>query len=336
MYDLKIFSSKSFDVPIIGIGNLSTGGTGKTPMSEYIIQILLENGHRPAMLSRGYGRNTKGYVEAALKMNSEVVGDEPNQVKNKFPAVCVAVCEDRVTGVEKIMKDHPDVDVIVLDDCFQHRKIKPGFNILLTEYNLPYYKNYLLPSGTLREPVSSRKRADVIILTKCPENISQKTKKIQTELLKVSKKQKAFFTNINYALPRKLNTGIDHSKPVSFDNIWTNKIIMFTGIANNKPIEVFLEGTGARYKMMKFPDHYKYSVSDIENIIQKWKNTSQDEKLLLTTEKDWRRIQGLPQEKAFEGIPLYYLPISVQWKDREKVEFDEMLLNYVQSNRKGL
>ncbi len=335
LYDLKIFKSKVFNIPIIGIGNLSTGGSGKTPMAEYIIEFLTIHGYIPALLSRGYGRNTKGFLEVKQELNAEMTGDEPFQIKHKFPDAMVAVCEDRVEGVESIMQLNPKVNVIVLDDSFQHRKIKPGFNILLTEYMLPYYKNNLLPVGTLREPSFGRKRADVVILTKCPDNISLKSKNIQKKKLKIKENQSVFYTMINYKLLKKVGAENDPSFSLSTDDLWQSKVVMFTGIANVKPLEDYLENAGVRCRKLKFPDHYRYSDEDIEKILKKWRDIPFDNKLLITTEKDWRRIEGSPQAEAFSGIPLYFLPISVRWNANEKPIFDKMLLKYVESGTKS-
>ena len=168
LFDWQILKPTSFDLPVLGIGNLSAGGTGKTPTAEYILKLLLENGYKPALLSRGYGRKSSGFVEVMTDSVATNVGDEPYQIKRKFPEVYVTVCEDRVIGIETILSLKPETEVIVLDDSFQHRKIKPGFNILLTDYSRPYYNDFLLPVGMLREPISGRKRADVIIVTEKP------------------------------------------------------------------------------------------------------------------------------------------------------------------------
>ena len=335
LYDLNIIKSAEFNIPVIGIGNLSTGGTGKTPMAEYIIGFLLENGYNPAFLSRGYGRKTKGFLEVTPEQNAELTGDEPFQVKHKFLNLCVAVCEDRCHGIEKILSLHPSVNVIVLDDSYQHRRVKPGLNILLTDYMLPYYKNFLLPVGSLREPVSGRKRADVIILTKCPENISLKSKSIQKKKLMIGDKQSVFYTMIEYKLLKKVSDENNVSLSISPEDLWQSKVVLFTGISNNKPLELYLDNAGIRARYLKFPDHHRYSDADIDMILKKWKSIPFDNKVLITTEKDWRRIEGSPQAKAFLGLPLYFLPISVQWSANEKPVFNNMLLNYVRSGKKG-
>lgn len=302
-------------------------------MCEYILQFLIENGHKPALLSRGYGRTTHGFIEANSETHADMIGDEPFQVKRKFPDVCVAVCEDRVKGIEMIMSLHPNVDVIVLDDSFQHRKVEPGLNILLTDYSYPYDKNHLLPFGTLREPIIGRKRADVVIVTKCPDNITKKTKKKYRSSLKVDDNQELFFTGLEYKPLKSVPTAVVPSQSLDFEKIWEYKILIFTGIASNTSLQIYLESVGARYKFLRYPDHHKYTDTDINKIIQKWNNLPEGSKVIMTTEKDWRRLEGTEQAKAFSGLPLYYLPISVQWvAEEEKILFNKMLLNYVESN----
>jgi len=318
-------------LPVIGIGNLSAGGTGKTPTAEYVLKLLLENGYSPALLSRGYGRKTRGFLEVMTDSSSVKVGDEPYQVKRKFPDVYVTVCEDRVVGVENIMYLKPETDVIVLDDSFQHRKIKPGFNILLTDYNHPYYNDLLLPAGMLREPISGRKRANVILVTKCPEDIDDQAKvKIKTKL-KVSKNQKAYFTSIAYQpLQNAFNEDI-----MPLNELTKFKALLFTGIANTAPLEQFLHQKNIDFKIIKYPDHHQFSKTEAENIISEWKNVPGNDKILLTTEKDWRRMEGTEQAGLYAGLPLYFLPIAMQGNPTEMLIFDKTLIEYVQRNSAG-
>ena len=318
-------------MPIIGIGNLSAGGTGKTPTAEYVLRLLLENGYKPALLSRGYGRKTKGFVEVLPDSKAEHVGDEPYQVKRKFPEVYATVCEDRVVGVENVMYLKPETDVIVMDDSFQHRKIKPGFNILLTDFSRPYYHDLLLPAGMLREPISGRKRADVIIVTKCPESIDDESKANIKRRLKTSPVQQVYFTSIAYQpLQNAFNEEI---MPLSDLN--KSKILLFTGIANTSPLEQFLSQKSIDFKLIKHPDHHSFSTNDAESIISEWKNIPGNDKILLTTEKDWRRMEGTEQAGLFAGLPIYFLPIAMQGNPAEMLIFDKTVLEYVQRNRAG-
>ena len=331
LFDWQILKPTSFDLPVIGIGNLSAGGTGKTPTAEYVLKLLLENGLNPALLSRGYGRKTKGFLEVMTDSLSINVGDEPYQVKRKFPEVYVTVCEDRVIGVENILYFKPETDVIVLDDSFQHRKIKPGFNILLTDYSRPYYHDLLLPAGMLREPISGRKRANVIIVTKSPEDIDDQSKIKIKHKLKARSDQQVYFTSIAYQpLQNAFNEDV-----MPLNNLNKFKILLFTGIANTTPLEKFLGNKNIDYKLIKYPDHHSFSNTEAENIISEWKSISGNDKILLTTEKDWRRMEGTEQAGLFSGLPLYYLPIAMQGNPAEMLIFDKTVIEYVQRNRAG-
>ena len=331
LFDWHILKSKSFDVPVFGIGNLSAGGTGKTPMAEYMLKLLLENGYKPALLSRGYGRQSSGFMEVMPDTGASLAGDEPYQVKQKFPGAYIAVCEDRAKGIETILSSKPETDVIVLDDSFQHRYVKPGFNILLTDYNRPYYRDILLPAGRLREPVSGRKRAQVIIMTKCPEHIDASAKEKIKPKLKPFPGQELYFTSIAYQPLQNINNG----DSLALTSLKDYKIILFTGIANTTTIEIFLKINGADFKLIKYPDHHYFSSMDVEKIISGWKNIPGNNKILLTTEKDWRRMEGTEQAGLFLGLPLYFLPIAVQWDAAEKINFDRTILQYVERNRTG-
>ena len=331
LFDWQILKSKSFDLPVIGIGNLSAGGTGKTPMAEYILKLLLENGYKPALLSRGYGRQSSGFMEVLTDSDASLTGDEPFQVKRKFPEAFVAVCEDRVKGIETILSSNPETNVIVLDDSFQHRYVKPGFNILLTDYNRPYYSDLLLPAGMLREPISGRKRADIIIMTKCPEHIDASSKEKIKSKLKPSSSQEVYFTSISYQSLKNIND----EDSLQLSNLKDYKIILFTGIANTAPLENFLKEIKTDFQLIKYPDHHYFSADNIEKIISTWKSISSDHKILITTEKDWCRMEGTEQAELFSGLPLYFLPIAVQWNEAEKINFDRTIFKYVERNRAG-
>jgi len=331
LFDWKIISSKGFAVPVIGIGNLSAGGTGKTPMAEYILKLLLENEYRPALLSRGYGRQSSGFIEVLKDSGANLAGDESYQVKRKFPEVFVAVCEDRVQGIETILSNKPETDVIVLDDSFQHRYVRPGFNILLTDYTRPFYSDLLLPAGMLREPVSGRKRANVIIVTKCPENIDGQLREKIKGKLGATPIQDVYFTSIAYQPLQNVNS----ENSLQLNGIKGHKILLFTGIANPAPIEQFLQNRGADFKLMKYPDHHNFSTVEVKKIISAWENIPGDDKILVTTEKDWRRIEGTEPSGLFFGLPLYFLPVAVQWNPGEMLKFDETVLKYVGSHRTG-
>ena len=334
LFDFQILKSQSFDVPIIGIGNLSTGGTGKTPMAEYILQLLLKNGYRPAMLSRGYNRQSKGYLEVKSELNASLCGDEPYQVKSKIPGVFVAVCEDRVSGIKTILKDNPEINVIVLDDSFQHRYVKPGFNILLTDYSKPYYKDFLMPAGMLREPVSGRKRADVIVVTKWPGNINADQKDEIKQKLEPMSGQEVFYTGISYQ--SLVNTGptTEQNQTLSVENLAGYKVLLFSGIANTKPLELYLKSHGIELILIKFHDHHYFTDEDAKRILSVWHGITNTKKLLLTSEKDWRRLEGTSVAGLISNQPLYYLPIEMLWEPAENLIFNGKILEYVKSNQR--
>ncbi|PHR14865.1 MAG: tetraacyldisaccharide 4'-kinase [Aequorivita sp.] len=297
LYNKGLLKSKSYNLPIICVGNLSTGGTGKSPMIELLVSFLKDN-QKLAVLSRGYKRKTTGYREVLTESTVEEVGDEPLQFKKKFPEITVAVCEDRQTGIEKLQNK---ADVILLDDAFQHRKVTASVNILLTSFNDLYVNDCMLPTGNLREPKFGANRADIIVVTKCPENISDATIESIKRKLRPKSHQEIYFSKIGYASEIK-NT--KEEKPLLSLN--DKEFLLVTGIANPKPLIDFLQKEGLNFKEKSFPDHHNFSSSEIEEL-KKYP-------LILTTEKDFMRLQAL--SKVTE---IFYLPIkTVILNDAEK------------------
>nr|WP_252723795.1 tetraacyldisaccharide 4'-kinase [Winogradskyella psychrotolerans] len=292
LFDMGIKSSKSYDFPVICVGNLSTGGTGKTPMIEYLIRLLKDE-KSLATLSRGYKRKTEGFVLADENATADSIGDEPFQFYRKFKAVAVAVDADRQNGIEALRAMKPQPEVVLLDDAFQHRKVKAGFNILLTAYNNLYYKDIVLPTGNLREPRAGAGRADVIVVTKCPNNLLDKEKIAVIKCLKANKHQEVYFSYVDYAL-----------RVISASNTLELKALpeftLVTGIANAKPLVDFLVEKGLKFDHLEFSDHYNFRTSDIENLASK--------SLIITTEKDYVRLSSHGSLKD----ALYYLPIEIQ------------------------
>lgn len=317
LYDTGIRPSARFGIPLVGVGNLSVGGTGKTPMIEYLIR-LLSDGYRLATLSRGYGRKTKGIRIASEKESAVTIGDEPMQFYRKFAdKAVVAVGEDRALAVPYILHSHPEVNVILLDDAFQHRRVKPSFQILLTAYNHLFVEDYLLPAGRLRESKRGAMRADVIVVTKCPANISDDEMiSIESSIRRYSKKA-VFFTSICYGsvLP---SNGIASYKP--------DRVILVTGIANPGPMDEYLRKNYEVVRQFSFPDHHAYSPQDLETVCDA---AAAENAAVVTTEKDLVKIEvGVFQRRS---VPLYYLPIEIEFLKDGK-EFDEMVLNAVKSN----
>ncbi|WP_405576282.1 tetraacyldisaccharide 4'-kinase [Winogradskyella sp. Asnod2-B02-A] len=292
LFDAGIKSSKSYDFPVICVGNLSTGGTGKTPMIEYLIRILKDDKDL-ATLSRGYKRKTEGFVLADESANADTIGDEPFQFYRKFKDVRVAVDADRQNGIAELRMLQPQPEVVLLDDAFQHRKVKAGFNILLTSYNNLYYKDMVLPTGNLREPRSGAKRADLIVVTKCNKDITETEKQKITSKLKLLKQQQLFFSYVDYG-----SHVVSDSKEMELAKL--SKFTLVTGIANAKPLVKFLNEKGLKFDHLEYSDHYNFKPSDIETLASK--------SLIITTEKDYVRLSANEKLKS----KLFYLPIEIK------------------------
>lgn len=292
LYDFGIKKSVAYNFPVICVGNLSTGGTGKTPVIEYLIHLLKDN-YAVATLSRGYKRKTKGFVLADKKTTVELIGDEPYQFYNKFKnQILVAVDSNRNNGINTLQSINKSLDVILLDDAFQHRKVKAGFNILLTTYKEPYFKDFVLPTGNLREPRIGAERADVIIVTKCPENISDFEKKEITASLKKKSNQHVFFSTITYS---KFVYSFDKKLKISD----LKKFSLVTGIANAVPLVNYLKETHLDFEHLNFKDHHVFSKQEITYLETK--------EQILTTEKDYMRLKHYKTLKD----KLFYLPIEI-------------------------
>ena len=311
-------------MPVICVGNLNLGGTGKTPTVEYLI-LLLKDNYRVATLSRGYGRKTNGFQLANSQSTYETIGDEPLQYFHKFNDIQIAVDEDRIDGVKKLITSENVPDVILLDDAFQHRKIKAGLNILLTEYQHPYYKGFLFPAGTLRDIKSAAKRADIIVVSKSPKELNEDEKQQIIKKLKPEKHQKVFFSTLEYAPLHPLN---DRAKHASVEN--ADSVMAFCGIANHKP---FIETLEKQYKtvdFLYFADHHAYTGNDVKAILQRYANLDGEKKIIVTTEKDAARLTNSPYLCEFETVPLYVLPVGVRFHEEEM--FNEEILSYVRQN----
>lgn len=308
-YAFGLKSATSFEVPIICVGNLSVGGTGKTPMIEYLIRLLKTN-YKIATLSRGYKRKTKGFVLANETMNALDLGDEPFQFFIKFKDVIVSVEADRRQGIGRLLALDQKPDVILLDDAFQHRKVKAGFNILLTSYGNLYCNDMVLPTGNLREPKSGAKRADVIVVTKCPKFISEEQKQQIISRLKPLEHQSVFFSSIVYS--DKIKNSMEEKK---LHDLMDNRFTLVTGIANAKPLVEFLQFEGLKFEHLNFKDHHEFSEKEIENLRKK--------SIIITTEKDFMRL-----EPYFKNVnSLYYLPIEIELDNPKK--FDGLITKFM-------
>lgn len=329
LFDWRILPSEKFNLPVISVGNLSAGGTGKTPHIEYLIR-LLSGSLKVSSLSRGYGRKTSGFIAAAEKDNATSIGDEPMQYFKKFAALNVFVDENRSRGIKNIINISPETGVILLDDGFQHRYVKPGLSILLTDYHKLYYNDYLLPSGTLREPIKGAARADIIIVTKTPTVLSPIVRRKITNDLRPEPHQKIYFSFIKY--------GNIHSLWKSECSFIPERkyshILLFAGIANPYPLQDQLRKYCNELSTLQFADHHQYTLSDLELINKKFNDLYSRNKLLITTEKDAMRLFN-PEimEKAVQ-MPVHYLPIEVDFHNGDKSDFDEQIWNYVNKNQR--
>ena len=310
LFDISVLKSYSFNLPIIAVGNLSVGGTGKTPQIEYLIRLLSEK-YKIATLSRGYKRQSEGFILAQANSNARLLGDEPFQFFEKFPSIQVAVDADRKNGIEQLLSLPEKPEVILLDDAFQHRKVKAGFYILLTSYGDLYSDDCMLPTGNLRETRSGAKRADLIVVTKCPFDLSLDKQNDIRKRLKLSVNQQLYFTFIAY------DTFVYGEKQkVNINEIQSTVKVLVAGIAKPEPFFTYLKNTND--VCLSFPDHHNFTEKDILEITKTAQNN-----IIITTEKDYMRLKGsLPNEQ------LFYLPIKSAFIS-ESQNFDKTITNYV-------
>ncbi len=322
LFDKNIFKSTPFNFPLICVGNLAVGGTGKTPMVEYLIR-LLKNDFKTATLSRGYKRKTKGFGIANENTTALEIGDEPMQFHKKFPDVTVAVGEERLVAIPQLLQDKPGTEVIILDDAFQHRAVKAGLNILLTEYKDLYTRDLLLPAGNLRDVKSSAKRADIIIVTKCKADLTVAEKDMISKELRLMQGQTIFFTSIQYSSPYHLFS----KREINFTH--DADILLVCGIANPRPLKEFLSAHVHSYDMLRYPDHHIFDSDDLQEIKKQFEKIRSSEKLILTTEKDGVRMQKFENELA--DFPLYVLPIRHQFLFGEEDKFKLQVVAFIKS-----
>ncbi len=334
LFDNSIIPSKKFSLPVICVGNITVGGTGKTPHTEYLAG-LLHNEFKVAVLSRGYRRKSSGFRIASEVSGVGDIGDEPLQVYRKFRDIIVAVDRNRVNGVRNLMKEFPETEVIILDDAFQHRSINPGLSILLSNYDRLITRDYLMPYGMLRESMKNIKRADIILISKTPETISGETVAGIIEEIKPADNQSLFFTSFKYGDPLPLFERIVPGKISIPEKISGNfGIVLVTGVADPEPFRQFLLKYFKEAIHLKFPDHHCFSENDIRKITTAWNNLKSPEKAIITTEKDSVRL------KEFTSIPdimkkaFFYVPVSVDFLKNGKQEFDNMIFAYVRKNKR--
>ena len=322
LYDRKIIKSISFGLPLICVGNLAVGGTGKSPMVEYLVKHL-KSRFKVATLSRGYKRKTKGYALAKADTTAIDIGDEPMQFHLKFPDVPVAVGEERLDAIPQLLHDRPDTQAIILDDAFQHRIVNAGLNILLTDYNNLFTRDFFLPTGDLRDQRTSCKRAQIIIVTKCKNNLSEEERrKIINEINPLSH-QHVFFTCISYGTPYHIT-----KRDFRFFDERT-ELLLVAGIANPRPLKTFLEERIETYYMMSYSDHHIFSMQDWKDIQKKFDSMQATKKIILTTEKDAVRLLKFSEE--MNGMPFYVLPIEHKFLFNQENEFNDIVIRFIQN-----
>ncbi len=331
LYDSGILSSERFRIPIICVGNITAGGTGKTPHTEYLV-ALLHKEFKIAVLSRGYKRKSKDFRIANELSSAADIGDEPLQLHRKFPDVIVATDRDRVNGIKKLISVNPNLDLVILDDGFQHRKLKPGFSILLSDFNQPIYEDCMLPYGNLRESPKNARRADLIIITKTPEDISTETCNEIKERVKDFSDKMIFFSTITYEEPAPVFEDVALTKFPSGDPE-TQGAVLLTGIAQPEPFTRLVEKYFKEIIHIRYPDHYYYKGKDLKRIISAWNKLKSPSRFVITTEKDSVRLRELTAVPETIKESFYFIPIMIRFHFNGESEVKNIITDYVRKNK---
>ncbi|MBA3705462.1 MAG: tetraacyldisaccharide 4'-kinase [Bacteroidetes bacterium] len=342
LYDWRLLSSTEFTIPTISVGNLSIGGTGKTPHIEYLVRLLKPEFYI-ATLSRGYGRKTRGFILSDTQSSVADIGDEPLQYKKKFNGLRVAVDESRVRGIKKLLENFPSLQAVLLDDAFQHRAIKSGLSIVLTDYSKTYLKDYMMPSGALREFRCGIQRADIIIVSKCPEILLAIERKRLINAINPLPYQNLYFSYIKYGdfIPLYTNNN-PFTKEYYIEHNYS--ALLLTGIANTRNLEHYLKEKLKQIVPAKFPDHHQFTKSDLGKVKELFNTITSQNKIILCTEKDAMRLQTPELKTILDTLPVFYMRIEVCFHDKDKdarlnegvgQEFNEKILHYVRANQKN-
>lgn len=331
LFDMGLKKSKSFSIPIISVGNITVGGSGKTPHVEYLIRLLHDKA-KIAVLSRGYKRKSHGYVLAEESTTMPEIGDEPFQMHQKFSDIYVAVDAKRARGIENLQNDEAtkDVDVVLLDDAFQHRYVKPGINILLVDYHRLIIYDKMLPAGRLREPLSCKNRADIVIITKCPKDLKPMEFRVLTKAMDLYPFQKLYFTSIDYDTPK----GVFEEKQIELDKLQDYHVLLLTGIASPKQMEHDLKPMTKDITNLSFGDHHSFKGKDIDRINDAFESMPEP-RIIITTEKDAVRLRET--EGLYEKVKsnMYELPIKVSFMLDQQDNFNEKIISYVRKNSRN-
>ena len=320
LYDKNIFKSAAFNFPVICIGNLAAGGTGKTPMVEYLLRLLGKKYHT-ATLSRGYKRKTEGFAIANTATTALEIGDEPMQFHQKFPQVTVSVGEERLVAIPQLLHDRPDTEVIILDDALQHRAVRAGINILLTEYKNLYTRDFMLPAGDLRDVRASSKRAGIIIVTKCPGSLAETERLALIEEIGPAAGQSVYFTKIMYGTPYHLFNKAEKAISADMD------VLLLCGIANPRPLKEYITAQVQTYDMLRYPDHHIFNSDDLAEIKKQFSRIKNENKIILTTEKDAVRLHKF--ESELKDLPVFALPIEHHFLFNQGEIFDASIINFI-------
>jgi tetraacyldisaccharide 4'-kinase len=322
LFDKSLLRSASFGMPLITVGNLAIGGTGKSPLVEYLVGLLRPQ-FNVATLSRGYRRRTRGYALATPRSTALEIGDEPLALHRKFPDIPVAVGEERLLAIPELLHDHPQTEVILLDDAFQHRSIQAGFSILLTEYSNLFTRDFYLPTGDLRDLKNRYKQASVLVVTKCPADLSQEQRTKLLEEIDPVAGQPVFFTKLTYGVPYHLVTKEKYSLTGQ------EEMLLVTGISNPRPLKKYIEDRSTTYHQLTYRDHHIFSVEDLRDIKREFDRLSSPHRLLVTTEKDAVRLEKFSAEIG--EWPWYVIPVEHQFLFGEKEHFDRLVIDFIKN-----
>jgi len=336
LFNIGILPSEKFDVPVICVGNITVGGTGKTPFTEYLIR-LLQPKYKVGVLSRGYKRKSRGYVLASKDPSPSEIGDEPCQIKNKFPEAIVAVDINRREGIRNMLKEKESKpDVIILDDAFQHRYVNPDISILLIDYNRPITTDYLLPLGQLREPAKAKDRAHIVVVTKCPSDIKPIELRIITKSLHLYPYQTLYFTTLAYGdlvllFPKKAQQIVKNR--LKEENY---TVLSLSGIASPEPFEQYLKQYTEELVSLRFPDHHNFSQKDIDGIEKKFDAIANPNKIIITTEKDAVRLKNHPNFPKLLKNRIYYIPLAISFLSDQEKSFNKQIQDYVGRSKQSM
>ena len=331
LFEIGVLKSRTFDVPVISVGNITVGGTGKTPHVEYLANLLKDT-FRVAVLSRGYKRKSKGFLIATAQTAMQDIGDEPYQMKRKFPQVTVAVDKDRCHGIERLTEEDVCLDVVLLDDAFQHRYVKPGINILLVDYHRLIIYDTLLPAGRLREPFSGKNRADIVIVTKCPKELKPMEYRVIAKAMNLYPYQSLYFTTLDYGELYPLFPDNKHAATLS--QLTDYSVLLLTGIGSPKQMEHDLYPLIPHLTPLSFSDHHQFRKKDIQLINETFDKLPAP-KCIITTEKDATRIESAEGLSDEVKANMYVLPVCITFMQKQEEDFNQKIISYVRKNSRN-